>query len=118
MTLGILKFSNDDGFWLPPRDTKTSVYHGVEVVTCSDLSMDDKTMTIFKDEFGRDPGFSGYFRVRPPTPRIAKQAFPDVPPADRGGLIMAMLDPLALQAINPKGCISALMPHFLESSSI
>lgn len=101
MTLGIIKFSNDDGFWLPPSDTKTSVYHGVEVVTCSDLSMDDKTVTIFNDEVGGEPGFSGYLCDRPPTPQVTKQAFPSVRSADRGCIDQGYIGPLNIPSNNP-----------------
>lgn len=94
---------NDTGIWLPPSDSKTSVYHGVEGVTNSDVGMGDMPITIFKDEIGREPSFNGYLRDRPPTPQITKQAFPDVPPAERGGIDQGYVGPFNTPSNNPKG---------------
>lgn len=93
----------DSGILSPHGDTRTSVYHGDSVATSSALGMDDRPMTIFKDEMNKDSGNQGHLSDRPllsPTPR---QSFGNMPSADRGGVNQGYVGPFNTPSNNPKG---------------
>ena len=93
----------DIGILSPHGDTRTSVFYGADVSTNSALGMDDRPLTIFKDEMNKDSGNQGHLSDRPLLSSTPKQSFGNIPSSDRGGVNQGYVGPFNTPSNNPKG---------------